>query len=388
MASVRLAGIQKQFGETTALHSIDLEIRDREFMVLVGPSGCGKSTLLRIVAGLEFPTSGEISIGDRPVTHLPPKQRDIAMVFQNYALYPHLSVYHNLAFGLRRQGRRPLNPFSIHKRKRDKIIDERVRDIAQQLQLSNYLHRKPKELSGGQKQRVALGRAMARNPQVFLLDEPLSNLDAQLRVETRSQIVQLQRQLGTTALYVTHDQTEAMTMGDRIVVLRNGYLQQVDTPLNLYRRPANQFVAQFIGSPPMNFLPVTLNRGGQLTGTYLNGPIQLGGVNWQNPPSAPDQLLILGFRPERVLPASIDRAHIVGTVELVEVLGAQTLVVTRLADGTTMQVSVAPELGYRPGEQVGWQLDSDRLHLFDRETGAAIAHPKFPNSSSAALGST
>ena len=380
MASVRLVGIQKHFGATTALHSLNLEIDDREFMVLVGPSGCGKSTLLRLVAGLESPSQGEILIGDRPVTQLPPKQRDIAMVFQNYALYPHLSVYNNLAFGLRRQGKRLLNPLSREKRQRNREIDRRVRDIAAQLQISDYLDRKPKELSGGQKQRVALGRSMARNPQVFLLDEPLSNLDAQLRVETRSQIVQLQRQLGTTALYVTHDQTEAMTIGDRIVVLRDGYLQQVDTPLNLYRRPANQFVAQFIGSPPMNFLPVTFNREGMLSGPHLKHSIAFSAVTEARSDLSeisPTRSLLLGFRPERAMPASLETADIVGQVELVEVLGAQTLVVTRLAADLAVQVTVAPELGYRPGERVGWKLNEDRLHLFDGDSGTAISHPQF-----------
>ena len=378
MASVRLNGIQKQFGATTALHSLNLEIRDREFMVLVGPSGCGKSTLLRLVAGLESPSQGEILIGDRPVTQLPPKQRDIAMVFQNYALYPHLSVYNNLAFGLRRQGQRILNPLSRAKRRQNREIDRRVREIATQLQIDDYLHRKPKELSGGQKQRVALGRSMARNPQVFLLDEPLSNLDAQLRVETRSQIVQLQRQLETTALYVTHDQTEAMTMGDRIVVLRDGHLQQVDTPLNLYRRPANRFVAQFIGSPPMNFVPVTLNREGHLSGPQLRTSIPLPvGMGGNLPQVSATQPLLLGFRPERAMPASAETADLVGQVELVEVLGAQTLVVTRLGTDLTVQVTVAPELGYRIGERVGWKLNGDRLHLFDGDSGIAISHPQF-----------
>ncbi|WP_017328177.1 ABC transporter ATP-binding protein [Synechococcus sp. PCC 7336] len=374
MAAVRLEGIEKSFGGTPALHAIDLEIRDREFMVLVGPSGCGKSTLLRIVAGLESPTRGEVTIGDRPVTHLPPKARDIAMVFQSYALYPHLNVYDNLAFGLRRQGRRSHNPFSPERSHQHRAIDLRVRDIAKQLQIDALLQRKPKELSGGQKQRVALGRAMARNPQVFLLDEPLSNLDAQLRLETRSQIVRLQRQLETTAIYVTHDQTEAMTMGDRIAVLRSGYLQQVDTPLNLYRQPANQFVAQFIGSPPMNFLPVTLDANGELRGSDLRQPLSSNEL-WssQLPPHTP---LTLGFRPERAMPAIPEEAHLIGTVQTVEVLGAQTIVATELEAGRSIQVIVAPELGYRPGERVGWRLQGDRLHFFERESGRAVSHPE------------
>lgn len=225
---------------------------DREFMVLVGPSGCGKSTLLRLIAGLEEVTDGSIYLSDRQINHLPPKVRDIAMVFQSYALYPHMTVYNNIAFGLRRQ-RSPKFAWLMMPRKQRAEIDLRVQQVAESLQISHLLNRKPKELSGGQKQRVALGRAIARNPQVFLMDEPLSNLDAQLRSDTRSQIVQLQKQLQVTTIYVTHDQVEAMTMGDRIVVLNKGDIQQVDTPLNIYRKPANQFVAGFMGSPPMNF---------------------------------------------------------------------------------------------------------------------------------------
>jgi multiple sugar transport system ATP-binding protein len=376
MADVRFDNICKTFGHTTVLQGIDLTVRDRELMVLVGPSGCGKSTLLRLLAGLENPTQGTIAIGDRPINHLPPKQRDIAMVFQNYALYPHLNVYQNLAFGLKRQGQRHWNPLSTERRKKYRTIDERVRTVAAQLQLDPLLQRKPKELSGGQKQRVALGRAMARNPQVFLLDEPLSNLDAQLRGETRSQIVQLQRKLQVTTIYVTHDQVEAMTMGDRITVLQGGRIQQVDTPLNLYRYPANEFVARFIGSPPMNVLPVALASDGCLHGSGLSQSIPLSGQ--QRSQLLPNQPLTLGFRPERAVPAVGEEAHLCGTVQLVEVLGAQSLVSVQVGDAA-VQVSVAPELDYREGETVGWRLDPQQLYLFDRNTGRALLHPESPS---------
>ncbi|HCF26731.1 MAG TPA: sugar ABC transporter ATP-binding protein, partial [Cyanobacteria bacterium UBA11049] len=260
------------------LQRINLNVQDGEFMVLVGPSGCGKSTLLRLIAGLEQATGGNIWVGDRRVNDLPPKARDIAMVFQNYALYPHMSVYDNIAFGLRRTRAggsgdaggaggaktpvwvenlllgmtRSLPKGLRYMNERERAVDRRVRNVATLLQIESLLKRLPKQLSGGQKQRVALGRAIARNPQVFLMDEPLSNLDAKLRAETRAQIVKLQRQLGTTSIYVTHDQTEAMTMGDRIAVMREGKIEQVAAPLELYNRPATQFVAEFIGSPPMN----------------------------------------------------------------------------------------------------------------------------------------
>lgn len=274
-------------GMVSVLKAINLAIADGEFMVLVGPSGCGKSTLLRLIAGLETATGGNILIGDRRVNELPPKARDIAMVFQNYALYPHLSVYDNIAFGLRRMPDRnevngktdrlprwvedglrgvtnPLPKSLQYRSAQEKVLAKQVQTVAQQLQIDHLLDRLPKQLSGGQKQRVALGRAIARNPQVFLMDEPLSNLDAKLRAETRSQIVKLQRQLGITTIYVTHDQTEAMTMGDRIAVLNQGQIQQLATPLTLYNQPVNRFVAEFIGSPPMNFFTVTVESAAEL----------------------------------------------------------------------------------------------------------------------------
>ena len=273
MASISLKGIYKIYpGDVTAVSDFNLEIEDKEFIILVGPSGCGKSTTLRMIAGLEEISKGELYIGDRLVNDVPPKDRDIAMVFQNYALYPHMTVYKNMAFGL-----------ELRKTPKDEI-DKRVREAARVLDIEHLLDRKPKALSGGQRQRVALGRAMVRNPAVFLLDEPLSNLDAKLRTSMRTEIIKLHQKLGTTFIYVTHDQTEAMTMGDRIVVMKDGLIQQVDTPQNLYDYPCNMFVGGFIGSPQMNFLDATLVKEGS------NYYVDLGG----------DKLLIA---PEKVTSA-------------------------------------------------------------------------------------
>ncbi|MEM9154478.1 MAG: sn-glycerol-3-phosphate ABC transporter ATP-binding protein UgpC, partial [Cyanobacteria bacterium P01_F01_bin.33] len=371
MASVRLDCVCKTFGSTDVLRDISLTARDREFLVLVGPSGCGKSTLLRAIAGLETVTRGEIWIGDRSVNHLPPKARDIAMVFQSYALYPHMSVAQNLAFGLRRQGRRWRNPFSAANRQRRQNIRDRIATVAKQLQIEMLLARKPKELSGGQRQRVALGRAMARDPKVFLLDEPLSNLDARLRTETRSQIVQLQQQLQVTTIYVTHDQTEAMTMGDRIAVMRSGVLQQVDTPLNLYRHPANQFVAGFIGSPPMNFIPVCV-RGQELQGEYLVQPWPLS--DRHSKALYGRQSAILGIRPEHVLPADAD-ALVRTRVNLVEVLGAESNVMMQAGDRPFV-ARVAAELRYAAGEVAGWTASPHKLYFFDEESGQTLVSPE------------
>src|SRR5438105_2663961 len=250
MASVSYENVTKRFaGDTLAVNNLSLEVKDTEFMVLVGPSGCGKSTALRMLAGLEDITEGQIKIGDRVVNDMPPRDRDIAMVFQSYALYPHMSVYDNMAFGLKMRGTPRAD------------IDRRVNDAAKILELGPLLKRKPRQLPGGQRQRVALGRAIVREPQVFLLDEPLSNLDAKLRVQMRAEIARLHLRLKTTIIYVTHDQVEAMTLGDRIVLMNNGVIQQVDTPMNIYQRPANQFVASFIGSPAMNFIPGEIEKG-------------------------------------------------------------------------------------------------------------------------------
>jgi multiple sugar transport system ATP-binding protein len=396
---------------THVLRQIDLTIADGEFMVLVGPSGCGKSTLLRLIAGLEQLTGGVIEIGERVVNQLPPKQRDIAMVFQSYALYPHMTVYDNLAFGLRRaaKGTLPQQPSAqlelprpvssllrlvtrpFPKRWRyfpagEQAIDQRVRTIARILQIEGLLQRLPKQLSGGQKQRVALGRAMARNPQVFLMDEPLSNLDAKLRAETRAQIVKLQRQLGTTTIYVTHDQTEAMTMGDRIAVMQGGEIQQLATPLELYNRPTNLFVAEFIGSPPMNFLPVRLESGL----TLVAGDWRLSlPSSWAKPLAGyGGKDLILGVRAEHLEVTNGQSeqtpsvsAQLPVQVELVEALGHETYLAVSLQlaefdTGQTQkfwQVRVSPDCTVRPGASLGVLLVLDKIHLFDAQTGKAIA---------------
>ena len=376
MASVHLHGVSKVFGENLVLRDINLSIEDREFMVLVGPSGCGKSTLLRLIAGLETVTDGAIYLDNRQIDRLPPKARDIAMVFQSYALYPHMSVYDNIAFGLRRQQKQKLGIFSslATRRKLKHSIDRQVQQVATSLQIEPLLDRKPKELSGGQKQRVALGRAIARNPQVFLMGEPLSNLDAQLRSDTRSQIVQLQRQLQTTTIYVTHDQTEAMTMGTRITVLKDGIIQQVDTPLNLYRQPANQFVAGFIGSPSMNFLPVTLDADGYLQSEFFTQSIELPAQLRQNIPS--HHLLTLGIRPEHLKPADPDAAHLCAVIDLVEALGAETNIIASL-NGHPIQARVSADLDFTIDSKVHLALDLAKLYLFDRSTGNSIGHPHY-----------
>ncbi|MEL6602085.1 MAG: ABC transporter ATP-binding protein [Cyanobacteria bacterium J06614_10] len=385
----------------SVLKNINLTIADGEFMVLVGPSGCGKSTLLRIISGLETLTSGSIQIGDRTISHLPPKQRDIAMVFQSYALYPHLTVYDNLAFGLRRA--QPVNdpdeslpksnwfdsglvgltrslPAPLqYQSQTEKAIAERVRTVATMLQIEPLLNRLPKQLSGGQKQRVALGRAMARNPQVFLMDEPLSNLDAKLRTETRAQIVSLQRQLGTTTIYVTHDQTEAMTMGDRIAVMNQGILQQVAPPLELYRHPANRFVAAFIGSPPMNFLSVTVKPvEGNFQLVHPAFSLALPS-SWQSA-IAPhsDQPLILGIRPEHIrldhTPSSFP-----ATITQFEALGSETFVKATLTATTDtdahIQIRLPAEHPTATGDTLTITFPPEKIHLFDTTTEAAISLP-------------
>ena len=375
MAPVRLCGVTKKFGQNIVLHEIDLEVADREFLVLVGPSGCGKSTLLRLIAGLEEVTDGSIYLGDRQINHLPPKVRDIAMVFQSYALYPHMTVYNNIAFGLRRQRSHKFAWLPMQKKQRAEI-DQRVQQVAESLQISHLLNRKPKELSGGQKQRVALGRAIARNPQVFLMDEPLSNLDAQLRSDTRSQIVQLQKRLQVTTIYVTHDQVEAMTMGDRIVVLNKGDIQQVDTPLNIYRKPANQFVAGFMGSPAMNFLPVNVDSNNCLQGESLIKAIAINDLSMKEIGS--DHPFTLGFRPEDLQPATADHAHIEGTVELVEALGSETIVLLRVRD-VEIRARVSADIGLEHHWQIGdrsfWRLELSKLYGFDLPSGVTLHHP-------------
>jgi multiple sugar transport system ATP-binding protein len=397
VAQVILENIYKTFqkGEAGAgnrdsavLRSINLRIEDGEFMVLVGPSGCGKSTLLRLIAGLEDLTAGNIRVGERLVNDLPPKERDIAMVFQNYALYPHMSVYDNLAFGLRRtrlDGKdadwretlvtgltRKLPPGLRVVSDRERAVTERVKLVAKMLQIEPLLQRLPKQLSGGQKQRVALGRAMARNPQVFLMDEPLSNLDAKLRAETRAQIVKLQRQLETTTIYVTHDQTEAMTMGDRITVLNAGQIQQIGTPLELYNHPANRFVAEFIGSPPMNFLPVQVRA--PLTLHHALFRLTLPDT-WEPILKPYDgQMISLGIRPEHLSVSLPTGRNIPVLVDLVEALGNETYLAVRLTDHSdTMQVRVEPDRTVKMGEELHLNIAIDKIHLFNNETGVTLS---------------
>lgn len=401
MANVLLQNITKVFPPDASkkeaskdtppavLQDINLSIKDGEFMVLVGPSGCGKSTLLRLISGLETLTDGTIQLGDRTINTLPPKQRDIAMVFQSYALYPHLTVYDNLAFGLRRTRSsatssatskpnqfnnilvgitRNLPPKFRYQSDTERTIAKRVHSVAKMLQIEDLLTRLPKQLSGGQKQRVALGRAMARAPQAFLMDEPLSNLDAKLRTETRTQIVSLQQQLGTTTIYVTHDQTEAMTMGDRIAVMNQGKIQQVAPPLELYHRPANRFVAAFIGSPPMNFLPVTV-KAGQLVHPSFSIALT---ENWKSA-IAPytNQPLTLGIRPEHIAlgqtPGSIP-----ATITQYEALGSETFALTTLSSDTHLQIRIPAEQPIEKGSTLQITFPPEKIHLFHPTTETAI----------------
>ena len=396
----------------SVLRNINLTVQDSEFMVLVGPSGCGKSTLLRLIAGLEALTGGNIWVGDRLVNELPPKARDIAMVFQSYALYPHLSVYDNIAFGLRRcqpPGDRPSSDqarpewlerllvsstrtLPKHLRywsAQERAVDERVRTVAQMLQMEPLLNRLPKQLSGGQKQRVALGRAMARNPQVFLMDEPLSNLDAKLRTETRAQIVNLQRELGTTTIYVTHDQTEAMTMGDRIAVMNAGQIQQVAAPLELYHQPANRFVAEFIGSPPMNFLQVQLKA--PLLIIHPQFRLTLPDI-WEPVIQRYDgQSLLLGIRPEHLSLGVPAPKNLLVKVQRVEALGSDTYLSALLVgakptaqETAVLQARIEPDRLTALGEEMWLSLMPDKIHLFELETGKAI-YPSHPTRSVAKL---
>ena len=374
--------------DVDVIRGLDLDVDDGEFLVLVGPSGCGKSTLLRLLAGLDQPSQGEIYVGERLVSQLRPAQRNVAMVFQSYALYPHLSVRDNLSFGLRRS--RPLAlrerlqdamhratrqwPPSLQvKSKREISIEMRTNEVATALQLTPLLKRRPKELSGGQKQRVALGRAMARNPDVFLMDEPLSNLDAKLRNSTRAQIVDLQRQLGTTTIYVTHDQVEAMTMGHRIAVLNQGKLQQLGTPMSLYQWPSNLFVAQFIGSPAMSVLPVTVAKGSSLllgSRTFsVEGPLAA------SLPSMEGQALTAGLRPEhwRVAPAT--NRNLPAEISHSEMLGNEQLMTCRLLEGNHLiQVRASPALAATIGSSIHLEPDPRGWRLFDN-TGQAISAP-------------
>ncbi len=368
MASLKLEGIYKKYpGGVTAVSDFTLDIEDKEFIILVGPSGCGKSTTLRMIAGLEEISEGSLYIGDRFVNDVVPKDRDIAMVFQNYALYPHMSVYDNMAFGLK-----------LRKMPK-KDIQARVEEAAKILDITHLLERKPKALSGGQRQRVALGRAIVREPKVFLLDEPLSNLDAKLRAQMRTELSKLHQRLGTTFIYVTHDQTEAMTMGTRIVVMKDGFIQQVDTPQNLYDKPCNVFVAGFIGSPQMNFLQATLvaKDGG------VN--IEFGGNSLKLPDFKAKsdaikdfigQEVVVGIRPEHIHDeerylATIPEGKVKASIEVTELMGSETYLYIEIS-GNNMIARVSPNTTAKPGDVIDVTLDLSKIHIFDPKTERVI----------------
>ena len=369
MASLSLKNICKVYPNGfEAVKDFNLEIKDQEFIIFVGPSGCGKSTTLRMVAGLEDISSGELKIGDRVVNDVEPKDRDIAMVFQNYALYPHMSVYDNMAFGLK-----------LRKVPKDEI-DKMVKEAAKILDLTALLDRKPKSLSGGQRQRVAMGRAIVRNPKVFLMDEPLSNLDAKLRVQMRIEIAKLHQRLGTTIIYVTHDQTEAMTLGDRIVVMKDGVVQQVDTPQNLYEKPANLFVAGFMGSPQMNFLDAVVEVSGDVASLKVAGSsIPL--------PAAKSKKLIdggyagktvtFGIRPEDVYDSEMflqtAKCSFESTIKVYELLGAEVYLYFDLAE-FPLTARVDSRTTARPGDKVKFAFDVEKIHVFDKETEQTITN--------------
>jgi len=369
MAKVLLDKVTKQYegAKELTIKETTLEIKDKEFMILVGPSGCGKSTTLRMIAGLEEITSGTIMIGDKIVNDLPPKDRNIAMVFQNYALYPHMDVYNNMAFGLKLRG----EPKAI--------IDEKVKEAAKILGIEDLLARKPKQLSGGQRQRVALGRAIVRNPLVFLFDEPLSNLDAKLRVQMRAEIIKLHKKLETTMIYVTHDQVEAMTMADRICIYNKGYVQQVATPKEVYEHPANKFVAGFIGSPSMNFMDAVIRK--KQDGRFF---IEIGDISVRVPDakrafveSLVDKEVTFGLRPEHIYSKSLSKVKptadntITATVDIVEPLGSEVflyLKTSKLAFQARVDSEVTPDFG----EKIELVFDLDKMHIFDKHTEKTI----------------
>jgi multiple sugar transport system ATP-binding protein len=363
MAQVLLKELNKKYDEVHAVKDVNLHIRDKEFVVLVGPSGCGKSTTLRMVAGLEEITAGEITIGDRVVNDLPPKDRDIAMVFQNYALYPHMTVYDNMAFGLKM-------------RKFPKAeIAQRVQSAAEILGIQDLLKRKPRQLSGGQRQRVAVGRAIVRHPQVFLFDEPLSNLDAKLRVQMRVELKRLHDRLETTAIYVTHDQVEAMTLGDRVVVMKDGWVQQVGEPLELYGKPANRFVAGFIGSPAMNFADVTIAESSGAVWAESSGMrVKVAADRSERLRAYKGQHVTLGVRPEDLHVASGADAPercFDALVEVVEPLGSEILLDIKVGPAA-MVARVDPTVRVKVHESIRLALEPERLHFFDLKTELAI----------------
>ncbi len=380
MASLSLRNVYKRYaGGVTAVSDFNLEIKDKEFIILVGPSGCGKSTTLRMVAGLEEISDGEVYIGDRLVNDVAPKDRDIAMVFQNYALYPHMSVFDNMAFGLK-----------LRKTPKDEI-KRRVEEAARILDIEHLLERKPKALSGGQRQRVALGRAIVREPKVFLLDEPLSNLDAKLRAQMRTEISKLHQRLGTTFIYVTHDQTEAMTMGTRIVVMKSGLIQQVDTPNNLYLYPCNLFVAGFIGSPQMNFIESKLLKegndyfvefGSEDTKTRAGVKYKIKLPESKNKDNCldayVDKEIIMGIRPENVhnepeLIAANPDGVVEADVEVTELMGAETYLYMN-CEGQAINARVSPSSTARPGDKISIAIETAKIHLFDKDTEITITN--------------
>jgi multiple sugar transport system ATP-binding protein len=364
MARVALERIEKSYGPVPAVTDLDLEIEDEEFVVLVGPSGCGKSTTLRLVAGLEEVTSGTIRIGERVVNRLPPKDRDIAMVFQNYALYQHMSVYDNLAFGLR------------NRRVAEAAIDAAVRSAAKILSIEPLLERRPRQLSGGQQQRVALGRCIVRNPKVFLFDEPLSNLDAQLRAQMRLEIKELRQRVPTTSVFVTHDQVEAMTLCDRIVVMKDGLVQQVGSPLELYRRPVNRFVASFIGSPAMNFIDMEVTAGADSFQLSADGiAVLLPQRRFAGLGAHAGRSVTMGVRPQHLRLGSANSGEHVGlggNLMVTEQLGDEQVLAVRIGQGDIRIAGVDPELSLATGTRIDVAVPLENLHLFDTTSGAAI----------------
>ncbi len=364
MASVKLNKVSKSYGTLEVVHSIDLEVNDGEFVVLVGPSGCGKSTTLRMIAGLEEITAGEIAIGGRVVNRMDPRERNIAMVFQNYAIYPHMTVRRNIAFGLKTSKLSQAGK------------DAKIRDAAKILDLTEYLERKPAELSGGQRQRVAIGRAMVRDPQVFLFDEPLSNLDAQLRAQMRLEIRKLHQTMETTIIFVTHDQVEAMTLADRIVIMKNGHIQQVGTPMEVYQYPANMFVAQFIGSPSMNMLP------GKAALKARKPALEITGIGKVPLPKLSgtfesDSNAILGIRPEDLViseePAGKNATVLKGTVSVVEPLGPEALVYARIGSHDVIAKEAPGRTPPVVGQTVAMRMRTRDIHVFDTASERALA---------------
>ncbi|AMM54930.1 ABC transporter ATP-binding protein [Pyrococcus kukulkanii] len=371
MAEVKLVNVWKIFGGFVAVRDLSLEVGDGEFLVLLGPSGCGKTTTLRMIAGLEEPSRGRIIIGDKVVADaergvfVPPKERDVAMVFQSYALYPHMSVYDNIAF-----------PLKLRKLPKQEI-DKRVREVAEMLGLTELLNRKPRELSGGQRQRVALGRAIVRRPKVFLMDEPLSNLDAKLRVKMRAELKKLQRQLGVTTIYVTHDQVEAMTMGDRIAVMNKGILQQVGTPEEVYEKPKNTFVAGFIGTPPMNFIEGTVREDGFIDFGEFKLKLLPDQFEVLQEANIVEKTIIFGIRPEDIYDAMFAQIKIPGEnmarakVDIVENLGGEKIVHLRIGE-ITFQAKFTGESKVKEGQEIDVVFDMKRAHVFKKENGEAV----------------